>query len=240
MPKLVLYYFNFPFWRAEVSRLALHLGEVIAFKFIKETQLTYSFDTFSNRLTVIRCLEMQVEFEDKRVDFKFIKECGKSPFGQAPFLEVDGKVISQTGAIARYCGKLGGFYPKDDDFAAAKIDEIIDTATDITNLIGPTMRMGDAEKLEARKVLASDKLPMYFSALEAMMKANGSTGFFVGDKMTIADIAMWRLMGWFKGGALDGISTDMLDKYPLLTKSFNDTESHPKIKAWMDSHYPKK
>jgi len=208
MPKLVLYYFNFPFWRAEVCRLALHLGEV--------------------------------EFEDKRVDFKFIKECGKAPLGQAPFLEVDGKVICQTGAIARYCGKLGGFYPKDDDFAAAKIDEIIDTATDITNLIGPTMRMGDAEKLEARKALASDKLPMYFSALEAMMKENGSTGFFVGDKMTIADIAMWRLMGWFKGGALDGISTDILDKYPLLTKSFNDTESHPKIKAWMDSHYPKK
>ena len=240
MPKLVLYYFNFPFWRAEVCRLALHLGEVIVFEFIKDTQLTYTFYTFSSRLNVIRCFETQVEFEDKRVDFKFIKECGKAPLGQAPFLEVDGKVICQTGAIARYCGKLGGFYPKDDDFAAAKIDEIIDTATDITNLIGPTMRMGDAEKLEARKVLASDKLPMYFSALEAMMKANGSTGFFVGDKMTIADIAMWRLMGWFKGGALDGISTDILDKYPLLTKSFNDTESHPKIKAWMDSHYPKK
>merc|ERR1712180_417852 len=85
--------------------------------------------------------------------FNFIKECGKSPFGQAPFLEVDGKVITQTGAIARYCGKLGGFYPKDDDFSAAKVDEIIDTATDITNLVGPTMRMGEAEKLEARKVL---------------------------------------------------------------------------------------
>ena len=52
-------------------------------------------------------------------------------------------MVSQTGAIARYCGKLGGFYPKDDDFAAAKIDEIIDTATDITNVIGATMRMTD-------------------------------------------------------------------------------------------------
>ena len=67
-------------------------------------------------------------------------------------MEVDGKVITQTGAIARYCGKLGGLYPKDDDFSAAKVDEIIDTATDITNLVGPTMRMGEAEKLEARKV----------------------------------------------------------------------------------------
>ena len=32
----------------------------------------------------------------------------------------------------RYCGKQSGFYPRDDDWAAAKIDEIIDTATDIT------------------------------------------------------------------------------------------------------------
>ena len=35
----------------------------------------------------------------------------------------------------RYCGKLSGLYPKDDDWAAAKIDEIIDTATDITVII---------------------------------------------------------------------------------------------------------
>merc|ERR1712088_287480 len=209
MPVIKHYYFDFHFWRAEVSRLSLILGNV--------------------------------PFEDVRIkSLDEFKASGKSPLGQAPVLEVDGKLISQTGAIARYCGKQGGFYPRDDDFAAAKIDEIIDTATDITNLIGPTMRMGDEEKLEARKKLASDKLPMYFAALEAMMKENGSTGFFVGDKMTIADIAMWRLMGWFKGGALDGISTDILDKYHLLTKSFNDTESHPKIKAWMDSHYPKK
>merc|ERR1712240_999186 len=140
MPKLVLYYFNFPFWIAEVCRLALHLGEV--------------------------------EFEDKRVDFKFIKECGKAPLGQAPFLEVDGKVISQTGGIARYCGKLGGFYPKDDDFAAAKVDEIIDTATDITVAVGRTFRMEANEKIEARKVLATVTLPKYLSALEKIMTEN--------------------------------------------------------------------
>merc|ERR1712038_540768 len=131
MPKIVIHYFDFPFWRAEVSRLALHLGKV--------------------------------EFEDKKIkDMKEFKESGVAPFGQAPILEVDGKVVAQTGAIARYCGKVSGFYPKDDDFAAAKIDEIIDTATDITNLIGTTMRMADEkEKLAARAVLAGDKLPMY-------------------------------------------------------------------------------
>ena len=111
----------------------------------------------------------------------------------------------------------------------------------MTNLIGATMGISDEkEKLEARAKLATEKLPKYFAALERLLSENGSTGFYVGNTMTIADIGMWRMLGWFKGGALDGISTDILDKYPLLTKSFNDTESHPKIKAWMDSHYPKK
>ena len=123
---------------------------------------------------------IQVEFEDKYItDFDEFKKSGVAPFGQCPIIEIDGKVVSQTGAIARYCGKLGGFYPKDDDFATAKIDEIIDTATDITNVIGATMRMtDDKEKLAARAAIAADKLPMYFAALEKMLEANGSTGNF--------------------------------------------------------------
>ena len=58
-------------------------------------------------------LKLQVEFEDKIItDRAAWVETGVSPFGQAPLLEVDGKPIAQTGAIARYCGKLSGHYPK--------------------------------------------------------------------------------------------------------------------------------
>merc|ERR1712001_119620 len=210
MPKIVIHYFDMPFWRAEVSRLALHLGKV--------------------------------EFEDKKIkDFSEFKASGIAPLGQAPILEVDGKVVAQTGAIARYCGKASGFYPKDDDFAAAKIDEIIDTATDITNLIGGTMRIPDQkEKLEARATLASGKLPFYFGALETFLTQNGSTGFYVGSTMTIADLAMWRLLGWFKGRALDGIPTDIFDTYPLVLQHYNSIDAHPEIRKWMETRYSKK
>merc|ERR550525_1891310 len=140
---------------------------------------------------------------------KEFKESGVAPFGQAPILEVDGKVVAQTGAIARYCGKMGGFYPRDDDFAAAKIDELIDTATDITVAVGTTMRMKDAdEKMEARKLIVEVTLPKYLTALEKIMKENGSTGFYVGTKMTLADIAMWRLFGIF-----DGIPGNIMEPY---------------------------
>ena len=72
------------------------------------------------------------------------------------------------------------------------------------------------------------------------MKMKKISGFFVGKSMTIADIAMWRLLGWVKCGVLDGIPKDIIDKYPLLLKGFNDMDAHPEIRAWMDSRYPKK
>ena len=72
------------------------------------------------------------------------------------------------------------------------------------------------------------------------MKMKKISGFFVGKSMTIADIAMWRLLGWVKCGVLDGIPKDIIDKYPLLLKGFNDMDAHPEIRTWMDSRYPKK
>merc|ERR1712037_831847 len=198
MPVIKHYYFDFPFWRAEVSRLSLLLGDV--------------------------------PFEDVRIkSLDEFKASGKSPFGQAPVLEVDGKCIAQTGAIARYCGKQGGFYPRDDDFAAAKIDEIIDTATDITVAVGRTFGMDGKEKEEARKVLATTTLPKYTTALERLMTENGSTGFYVGTKMTIADIAIWRLFGWLTGGIVDGLPTTLLDSTPQVLANFKTIDQHPEI-----------
>ena len=212
MPVIKLFYGDMPFWRAEVCRLALHLGKV-------------PFE------------DVRMKTPEERAAFK---ESGKAPFGQVPIMEVDGKVIAQTGAIARYCGKQGGFYPRDDDFAAAKIDEIIDTATDITVAVGRTFRMEGKEKEEARKELATVTLPKYLSALEKIMSENGSTGFYVGSKMTIADIAMWRLFGWLTGGIVDGLPTTLLDSTPQVLTNFKTTDQHPEIKQWMESHYPKK
>jgi len=207
MPVIKHYYFDFPFWRAEVSRLSLILGNV--------------------------------PFEDVRIkSLDEFKASGKAPFGQAPVLEVDGKLIAQTGAIARYCGKQGGFYPRDDDFAAAKIDEIIDTATDITNALGKTFRMEEEEKKAARVVLTTETLPKYFAALEKMMTENGSTGFYVGKSMTIADLAMWRLLGWVSGGALDGIPKDLVESYPQLNSNMVATGSIEKVKSYMTEKYP--
>ena len=53
-------------------------------------------------------------------DLSSLVEAGKAPLGQLPSLEAEGKIFCQSGAIARYCGKLAGLYPRHQDLAAAK------------------------------------------------------------------------------------------------------------------------
>ena len=184
--ELKIIYFDFPFWRAEVARIPLFLADI--------------------------------KFEDyriKREEFPYIKENGKMsdgtiiPFTQLPVLVIDGLSIAQTGAIARICGKISGFYP-DDLIEAGKVDQIIDTATDINLLIRPSMREQDVSKRKLmRQELSENDLPKYFGYLENLLSEDCE--WFADNKMTIADIALWRLMGWLKSGFLDDIPSDITD-----------------------------
>jgi glutathione S-transferase len=209
-----IYYSHTPFWRAEVLRVSL---------FIKD-----------------------IPFEDIRVSREefvhliktgFLPNGKRAPFHQLPVIEVDGKIIGQTGAIARYCGKVSNLY-SDDIFLAAKIDQIIDAATDITNLVSPTIREKDQiKKMEDRKVLVNKLLPRWFRYLENLLSEDNSTWFV--EKMTIADIAIWRLLGWLTSGIIDGIPTSIVDDFPKLKNIHHQVHTHPKVQEWMLKTYGK-
>tara|TARA_X000000950_G_C13854500_1_gene635996 strand:+ start:1098 stop:1685 length:588 start_codon:yes stop_codon:yes gene_type:complete len=163
-----------------------------------------------------------------------------APFKQLPVLDVDGKIFAQTGAIARFCGKLSGLYPKDDDFAAARIDQIIEVAQDINYLF--TLSSRDKEKelfTLARNILATKHLPKYFNFLEELIKENKDSFFFVGNSISIADLAIWRLLGWFKSGIIDGVPTSILEPYENLNKMRDEVYKHPKVNEWMLRTYGK-
>ena len=216
--EIKLYYFKIPFWRAEVTRLALFIGDV--------------------------------PFKDYRVEGKEIdnlKETGLlpnnqiAPFKQLPVLDVDGKIIAQTGAIARFCGKLSGLYPKNDDLEAAQIDQIIEAAQDINYLVTLSGRDKEKKRLAlARKILATKHLPKWFQFLENLLKKNNESYFFVGNKISIADLAIWRLLGWLSSGLLDGVPTNILEPYKKLNKLREEVYKHPKVNEWMLKTYGKK
>mgnify|MGYP001179922998 CR=1 FL=1 len=204
-----LIYFDMPFWRAEASRIALFLGGI--------------------------------PFDDVRTtgeEFEKLKTAGTLPYGQLPVLEVDGTVIAQSVAIARFCGKQAGLYPMDNDVNAARVDELLDTATQITELLSPSFGETDSGKRAAmRDELASQTLPTWLGFLESRLISNRESGYFVGPQLTIADLAIWRLLGWITGGHLDGIPTNLLDSHPKLDSHFQNIDGHDGVRSWMDQHY---
>ena len=209
-----IYYSHLPFWRAEVLRVSLFIRDI--------------------------------PFEDIRISREefihliktgFLPNGKRSPFHQLPVIEVEDKIIGQTGAIARYCGKVSNLY-SDDMLKAAKIDQIIDAATDITNVVSPTIREKDQKKkMEDRKVLVNKLLPRWFRYLENLLSEDDSIWFV--EKMTIADIAMWRLLGWLTSGIIDGIPTSVVDDFPKLKNIHHQVHTHPKVQEWMLKTYGK-
>ena len=49
--------------------------------------------------------------------------------------------------------------------------------------------------------------------------------------MTIADLAVWRLLGWIFGGSLDGVPQKILQSYTQINANFKAMEENPKIRC---------
>ena len=91
--------------------------------------------------------------------------------------------------------------------------------------------------MEDRKVLVNKLLPRWFRYLENLLSEDDSTWFV--EKMTIADIAMWRLLGWLTSGIIDGIPTSVVDDFPKLKNIHHQVHTHPKVQKWMLKTYGK-
>ena len=206
-------YFDLPFWRAEISRLPLFIANV--------------------------------KFDDVRPsndDWDYAKENGKMkdgtiiPFRELPVLNINGESIGQTMAIARICGKLGGMYPED-IIEAGKVDQIIVAVENINGLLSPSMKESDPMKKKAmRKELTSTELPTYFGYLQDILSAN-SSDWFVGENMTIADLAVWSLLGWIASGVIDDISAEVIQPFESLVKLYNKINKNPRVREWKIQTY---
>jgi glutathione S-transferase len=122
---------------------------------------------------------------------------------------------------------------------SALVDQVIDMATDITVLLGPSNAEQDQEKKKQMRLsLVQGTLPKKISHLEEQLERDGQE-WFVGTRMTIADIAAWRLFGWLTSGVIDHIPTELLTPFPNLRRVCRKVEKHPKVSAWVGLTYPK-
>jgi prostaglandin-H2 D-isomerase / glutathione transferase len=191
------------------------------------TSLRLRYFPFPGRAGAIRdALNIgKVAFEDDFVppeQFNERRASGEFPFGGLPVLDVEtttGKYCSaQSNAILRFVGRLASLYPVDDLIQALKVDEAMDAGEDINQLMGPSLHENDVQKKMAmRKELAEKTLPEWATYLERLIISNGSTGFIVGNALTVADLKLYWIVDWLTSGILDGIPTELFDACPNLT-----------------------
>lgn len=194
----------------------------------------YYFDIDGGRGEVARliCAVGNIPFEDVRVGFSdWATLKPTAPFGAMPFIEVDGKRVSQCNAINRYLGRQAGLYPAD-AWEALLCDEVMDAVEDIQSQIGATLFLKDAgEKQKLRVALADGPIPMYLSRLADRLKAAGGE-HFVGNKLSIADLKTFAWMRHLKSGILDHIPADIVARVaPALDAQHDRILAIPAVSA---------
>ncbi|XP_077999274.1 hematopoietic prostaglandin D synthase-like isoform X1 [Glandiceps talaboti] len=174
-----------------------------------------------------------VEYDDIRFeDDEWLKEkeTGKYPFRQLPILEVDGVILAQSRAIARFVASEHGLAGKD-NLENAQIDMITDVFEDLLQGLIKIYYEKDEEK---KKVMESEyhtnKVPVLLGGLEKLLKDNnGGDGYFVGDGITWADLAFLAQIDY----NLKWKAT-VLDDYPKLEALRQRVMALPKIAAWLE------
>lgn len=182
----------------------------------------------------------EVPFEDRRVSYEELYSSGMVVFGTYPALEVNGRPINQTHAMAAFAGKLSGFYPSD-PWQAAKVDEAFAALTDVTFCITKTQGMKDLEaktSLRTEMMCPGGRLHSLLAGIGSLLLQNGCTGFLAGTQATVVDFALWRAIIWLCSGIVAGVEPEHLARcFPELVRLCQTIEALPKVQKWK-AKYP--
>uniref|UniRef100_A0A8R1HW89 glutathione transferase n=2 Tax=Caenorhabditis japonica TaxID=281687 RepID=A0A8R1HW89_CAEJA len=172
-----------------------------------------------------------VQYEDERVEKSaWPKTKPTTPHGQLPVLYVDGKPLSQSRVIERYLAKAFGL-AGENDWEMAKMDELVACVEDFLIEIHPWFKEQDnAKKVEIFKKLIDSTIIPFITAFETILVTNG-TGYFVGDKISFADLAIFHIFWFMNSKILPGA----LRKYPKLLEFVDKIAAIDTIKSWINS-----
>ncbi len=179
-----------------------------------------------------------VEFEDftfPRESWPALKQDPKIKFGQVPVLEINGKSVAQSSAINRYLSQKFGFLPTDPE-AALPIEELYAFITsDLADKHSAANVIKDPEAQEEyRKDFFENLLPKKLAYLERILEGN-TTGFLVGDKITLADLALVDFAQKVLYSKTFGDrARPALEKVPNLTGYLQKRFEDPKYKAYLE------
>jgi len=173
------------------------------------------------------------EFEDERLESEQWKAAKpNTPYGQLPILYVDQKPVNQSGAIARYLARELDMYGKG-NMENTMCDVILETINDVWNDIikHVFMEKDETKKAELGKKMKEDTFPKFLNFMTKLLKENGGQ-FFVGSKLSVADLAFFDMFEKITGNPAYGDA--VFKGFPELLKHAQKVAALPNIKKWLD------
>jgi glutathione S-transferase len=141
-----------------------------------------------------------------------------NPDGKVPVLELDdGTMLPESGAILLYLAEGTPYLPEDKvERAQAVRWMFFEQFSLLTNLGKPRLwRMRNVEMTPQKQAELEDLFAAGHKALGVMERQLADREFFVGDRPTVADVALYA--------------------YPRLsTEGGYDLEDYPKVRAWLN------
>ena len=172
-----------------------------------------------------------INFTDTRFtgkDWPAIKPT--TPLGGVPVLKVDGDSHCQSVSLARYAGKLGGFYPTD-PLQALIVDEAIET---LNELMAVAPKHSDPEELlKLRKDFQAGTMTKYVDFLEGLIQKNGGVGF--ASTPSIADLTLWGTVKMIRTGDWTGIDATFFESYAGIVATVESIAKDDKVVAYYAS-----
>ncbi|PVD21608.1 hypothetical protein C0Q70_17407 [Pomacea canaliculata] len=172
-----------------------------------------------------------VDFDDVRYKYEdWPKYKPEAPFGQAPFIEYNGKKYGQSVAIANFFSRENGLYGAS-NLEAFRIDEVAGLVQDLfTCLIPVFIEKDPAKKEELRAAMVKNDAPRFFGFFQKFLQENG-TGYLVGNKLSLGDLIIYDMTTQL----LKTFQYDAAADFPEIKTLVDNVEGNENIKAYIDS-----
>jgi len=204
----------------------------------KKNKMTLRLTYFNSRgraeVARLICAEAKIAFEDNRIAQDAWGQLkATTPFGQLPVLDVGDVRIAQSGAIVRYLARIGNLYGAS-PVEAARIDMLAEGMAEVGDGLGKIHYgpgTADEKKVKMAAFLQTD-VPKWMTNLTNLLKQNNEgKEFFVGNNVSLADVAFVRL-----SEALQGLQADILANFPLLKALADRISARPNLSAYIKSN----
>ncbi|XP_046990701.1 glutathione S-transferase-like [Schistocerca americana] len=169
-----------------------------------------------------------VDYVDERIPKeKWSHYKSRMPYGMVPVLEINGKQVAQSNAIARYLARQYGLAGKD-EWESLQCDVLVDTLSDLKQaLFQYRMEPDPLRKDERKQTLLKETIPFFLDKFEKVLEENG--GFSVGGALTWTDFVFAVSLENFE--LIFG--KESLDHYPKLKALKDKVFSLPRIQEWI-------